>query len=148
MKLKTLKNKLPQVKSLKKKADKLASDYQKASAVASAAEGKKTEINLQIKNLAAVAGVKDGTKTIVEGNDFLIGFNSIKMFFLDKAEAKKLLDAKLYESILADPAIDKDKFQKAVDDGRIKREDANVILKEGTPQIRLVVIPKRSNARP
>lgn len=149
MKLKTLsKNQPPQIKNLRKKADKLAQSYQSASATASTAEAKKTEINLQIKNLAASAGVRDGTKTIVEGDDFIIGFNSVKMYFLDKAEAKSLLDAQLFESILADPPIDKDKFQKAVDEGKITSQDAAKILKEGTPQIRLVVAPKRNNARP
>lgn len=135
-----LKSKKPRKKVLDtiSLADELGHDYFSARERASTASKMQKEIGDRIKLIAEEVGEREGDKSLVTGNQYVIGVLTTKAEMRVNWEAFKKLHKDLYLKLLS-PAVDEKKVEQAVASGLLPRKLLlKYLVPKGEPQKRLV----------
>jgi len=122
-----------------KLADDLGVEYAAAFEKAKTADGIKHEVATRIKAIAEEVGEAEGDRRLIRGSHFVVGFVTIEGQKIVDWALFKAQNAKLYSSLVS-PAIDEQKVEEAIKDGRLPRALLKKYLVNKTaPSKRIIV---------
>jgi hypothetical protein len=138
MKLKlkqTKKVKTPNKSKLARFADQSGFAYEQYKTQTKELSQRTAELVEVIKRKAELEGSKKGNSHVIDGAQFRIGYREQEIFAIDDKMAEDLLPGSIFRKI-SKRTVDKDRFEKAVEDGEISRKDAaKIIVSKGKTKV-------------